>query len=56
MPYREKIAWLSLITMAVTFGPYFTWTAIAPPTEPLPDLRAMGVFAATAVAGLEGAP
>jgi hypothetical protein len=50
MPYREKVAWLSLIAMAVTFGPYFTLTAIAPPTEPLPDLRAMGLLAATLVA------
>ncbi len=50
MPHREKVAWLSLIAMAVTFGPYFTLTALSPPTEPLPDLRAMGLFAATAVA------
>jgi hypothetical protein len=50
MPYREKVAWLSLIAMAVTFGPYFTLTAIAPPSELLPNLRALGVLAATAVA------
>ena len=48
MPYREKVAWLSLIAMAVTFGPYFALMAIAPPTEPLPDLRSMGWFAAAA--------
>lgn len=47
MAYREKIAWLSLLAMAVTFGPYFTWMAIWPPTEPLPDLVTMGRFAAT---------
>ena len=29
MPYREKIAWLSLIAMAVTFGPYFVFTAVS---------------------------
>lgn len=23
MPYREKIAWLSLVAMTLTFGPYF---------------------------------
>ena len=28
MPYREKIAWLSLIAMAVTFGPYFVFAAV----------------------------
>lgn len=29
MPYREKIAWLSLIAMAVTFGPYLVFAATA---------------------------
>lgn len=24
MAYREKVAWLSLLAMALTFGPYFT--------------------------------
>jgi hypothetical protein len=51
MPYREKIAWLSLLAMAVTFGPYFTMTAThLLPTEPLPNLRQLGVFAVTAIA------
>ncbi len=27
MAYREKLAWLSLIAMAVTFGPYFLLAA-----------------------------
>lgn len=49
MPYREKVAWLSLIAMAVTFGPYFTVMALAPPAEPMPDLRTMAWFAGTAV-------
>lgn len=49
MPYREKVAWLSLIAIAATFGPYFTVMALAPPTEPLPDLRAMAWFAGTAL-------
>jgi len=51
MPYREKIAWLSLLAMAVTFGPYFTMTATrAVPAEPMPNLHQLGLFAATAIA------
>ena len=49
MPYREKSAWLSLIAMAVTYGPYFTMAALAPPTAALPDLSRLGVFAATSL-------
>jgi hypothetical protein len=50
MPYREKIAWLSLLAMSVTFGPYFTIVAMrALPREPLPDLRQLGMFAVTAI-------
>jgi hypothetical protein len=51
MPYREKIAWLSLLAMVVTFGPYFTITALhVLPSEPMPNLRQLGWFAVTAVA------
>jgi hypothetical protein len=49
MPYREKTAWLSLLAMAVTFGPYFTLTA-ARADAPLPDLRQLSLFALTAIA------
>ena len=50
MSYREKIAWLSLIAMGVTYGPYFklaerglgSW-------EPLPHLRPLGLFALVSV-------
>ena len=50
MPYREKIAWLSLIAMAVTFGPYFTIVAAGPPPgEALPNLRQLGLFAVAAI-------
>ncbi len=45
MSHRERVAWLSLIAMAVTFGPYFALVAMTPP-EPMPDLRALWVFAA----------
>jgi hypothetical protein len=47
MPYREKVAWLSLIAMAVAFGPYLTLMTISPPTGPLPNLPALSFFAAT---------
>lgn len=49
MPYREKTAWLSLIAMAVTFGPYFTIVASLH-SESLPNLRQLGLFAVAAIA------
>jgi hypothetical protein len=50
LAYREKIGWLSLIAMAVTFGPYFTLVAIhAIPDAGLPNLRQLVLFGATAV-------
>jgi hypothetical protein len=53
MPYREKTAWLSLLAMAVTFGPYFTLTAThSLPSEPMPHLRQLGLFAVTAIVQL----
>jgi hypothetical protein len=48
LPYREKTAWLSLIAMAVTFGPYFTITA-AGSAAAVPNLRQLGLFAVAAV-------
>lgn len=50
MPYREKIAWLSLIAMAVAFGPYFTFVALAiAPDAALPNLRLLALFALAAL-------
>ena len=46
MPYREKTAWLSLIAMALTFGPYFAIVAATPfQSRTLPDLRQLALFA-----------
>jgi hypothetical protein len=46
MSYREKIAWLSLIAMGVTYGPYFKLVAQGPGAwEPLPHLHPLGLFA-----------
>ncbi|MBV9467818.1 MAG: hypothetical protein JO316_04180 [Abitibacteriaceae bacterium] len=48
MPYREKTAWLYLIAMAATFGPYFMIVAANPPREALPNLRQLSLYAVTA--------
>jgi membrane protein YqaA with SNARE-associated domain len=49
MPYREKLAWLSLVGMAVCYGPYFALTYRSPLLDqPLPNLRLMAMFAAAA--------
>ena len=50
MPYREKTAWLSLIAMAVTFGPYFTIVAMRSLPGALPNVRQLGLFAVAAIA------
>jgi hypothetical protein len=50
MPYREKTAWLSLIAMTVTFGPYFTFVAMHSVPETLPNLRLLELFAVAAIA------
>jgi DNA-binding helix-hairpin-helix protein with protein kinase domain len=50
MPYREKLAWLSLAAMAITFGPYFAVIAAGGlPGNAVPDLRKLGVYAAVAL-------
>lgn len=49
MPYREKTAWLSLIAMTVTFGPYFTFVAMRSIPATLPNLRQLGLFAVAAI-------
>jgi hypothetical protein len=50
MSYREKIAWLSLIAMAVAYGPYFTFVARGPISwEPLPHLHPLALFALASI-------
>lgn len=45
MTYREKLAWLSLLGLLVTFGPYFVITAQNPPApNDLPNLGQMLKF------------
>ena len=51
MSYREKTAWLTLLAFVVTYVPYFIVTASElTPAEPLPGLRQLSLFAATAAA------
>jgi hypothetical protein len=51
MPYREKTAWLSLIAIALVFGPYFAIVSMQTPQPPgLPSPSLIGLFAAAAVA------
>jgi hypothetical protein len=45
MPYREKVAWLSVLAMLLVFAPYFTWTELHPPTDPLPNFAQMRMYA-----------
>lgn len=50
MSYREKTAWLSLIAMALTFGPYFAIVKAGVfQSDALPNLRQLGVYAAAAL-------
>jgi hypothetical protein len=51
MPYREKTAWLSLIAMAVAFGPYFAIVVASSHSRPSEaSVRQLGLFAVAAIA------
>jgi len=46
MPFREKSAWLALVAITLTFGPYFAIVASGRiPMEGLPNLQMMGLYA-----------
>ena len=49
MPHQEKRAWLMIVAMAVTFGPYFAITSRSNPSS-LPGLHQLGMFAVTVIA------
>jgi membrane protein YqaA with SNARE-associated domain len=50
MPYREKLAWLSLVGMALCYGPYFVFIHQSPLLDqPLPNFTLMILFAGAAV-------
>ena len=45
MSYREKLAWLSLFSIAVAFIPYFTWVALTRDAgAEMPDFRQLIVY------------
>jgi len=49
MPYREKIAWLSLAGMAVCYGPYFALSHRSSLLDqPLPNFGLLALFAGAA--------
>ena len=49
MPYREKVAWLSLLTMLAVFIPYFTWSKLHPPGPEIPNFGQMALYAVTSL-------
>lgn len=49
MPYREKVAWLSLLSMLAVFIPYFSWTALHPPGPEIPNFGQMALYAVTSL-------
>jgi hypothetical protein len=50
LPYREKIGWLSLVALVITFGPYFMLVAMhVIPLAPLPNVRQLIFFGIAAV-------
>jgi hypothetical protein len=49
MSFREKIAWLSLFSMAVAYGPYFSM-AVAHEGDGLPNVRLLWMFGLATVA------
>lgn len=50
MSYREKLAWLTLVSFAVTYAPYFTIVGLGlVPSQPLPNPWQLILFAAAAI-------
>lgn len=49
MPYREKVAWLYLLSMLAVFIPYFTWAELSPPGPEIPNFKQMALYAITSL-------
>ena len=49
MPYREKVAWLYLLSILLVFIPYFTWTHLHPPGPEIPNFKQMALYAVTSL-------
>lgn len=55
MTYKEKVAWLSLVAMVITFGPYFTMVALhaqSGEVHAMPDLRQLVTYGLVVVVQL----
>jgi hypothetical protein len=51
LPHREKTAWLTLIAIVVTFGPYFALVSSrGHAAGAMPDLHQLGLFALVVIA------
>lgn len=48
MGFRERLARLSLLSMAIPYAPFFLWVQLCPPTAPLPDWSSLVGFGITA--------
>lgn len=49
MPHREKLAWMTLLWIAVTYGPYFVHVAMSPPAPGvMPNLPQLWLLALAA--------
>lgn len=49
MPHREKLAWMTLLWIAVTYGPYFVHVAMSPPAAgEMPNLPQLWLLALAA--------
>ncbi len=52
MSHRERLAWVTVISLLVPYVPYAAWVARSGPPAPMPDLGTMKVFAMAALAQL----
>lgn len=49
MPHREKLAWMTLLWIAATYGPYFVQVAMSPPAPGvMPNLPQLWLLALAA--------
>jgi hypothetical protein len=51
MAYREKLAWMTILTMGAVFSGYLAWVKlVGDETRPMPNFEMMKAYAVTAVA------
>lgn len=49
MSFREKAAWLAIVAIAITYGPYFTYAVLRPAGDSLPNFGQLRLFALTSL-------